>query len=141
MKPHSKDAVHAATTTTTRVLVVDDDIDSAEMLATLLRLMGHSVRMAHDGIEAVRVASEFQPDAVLLDISLPRMDGYEAAQHIRGQHGGSDVLLLAITGWGEAEDHLRSKKAGFDHHLVKPVDPSSLHELLGSADRSRDSRR
>ena len=96
----------------------------------LLRLMGNEVRTAHDGLEAVEVAETFRPDVVLLDIGLPELNGYEVARRIREQPWGRDVVLVALTGWGQEEDRRRSQEAGFDHHLVKPVDLAALEKLL-----------
>jgi len=116
----------------TRILVVDDNQDSADSLGLLLKLMGNDVRIAHDGLAAVDAAQEFEPRVVLLDIGLPMINGFEAAQKIRRLPGGDRVVLIALTGWGEPEDRERSKQAGFDHHLVKPLDPDVLTRLLTS---------
>jgi|GEM_PF-905382 len=115
-----------------RVLVVDDNVDSAESMALLLSLDGHDVRTAFDGPSALAVAAEFQPEAVLLDIGLPGMDGYEVAKQMRGLPGLQKALMIAVTGYGQADDRARSKAAGFDHHLVKPVDPEILSALLAA---------
>nr|MDQ2696719.1 ATP-binding protein [Pseudomonadota bacterium] len=116
-----------------RILVVDDNQDAAASLSLLLQIMGNDVRVAHDGLEAVAMAEEFHPDLILLDIGLPGIDGYEAAQRIRRQDRGRDVVLVAVTGWGQQADRHRSRAAGFDHHLVKPVEPDSLTQLLEQA--------
>jgi PAS domain S-box-containing protein len=121
-----------ATGSALRVLVVDDNWDSAATLGMLLRIVGHDVRTAHDGLEALRVAGEFRPAVVLLDIGLPKLNGYETARRLRKEPWGSRVILIATTGWGQAADRERSKDAGFDHHLVKPVDPTALIQLLAS---------
>ena len=113
-----------------RILVVDDNKDSAETLALLLELSGHQIRMAHDGEEALEMALELQPEVVLLDIGLPKLDGYEVARHIRREPWGRNPTLVAITGWGQSEDKALSREAGFDHHLVKPVDPDALLKLI-----------
>jgi len=113
-----------------RILVVDDIRDNADSLALLLRLMGHEIATAYDGLEAVEAAGTFRPDVILLDIGLPKMDGNEAARRIRAQPWGKAMVLIALTGWGQEEDRLRSAAAGFDHHLVKPVDPVGLKQLL-----------
>ncbi len=113
-----------------RVLVVDDNRDAAESLSVLLELSGHEARMAHDGLDAVAAAAVFQPDLVLLDIGLPRLNGYDAARRLRGQPGGQGMVLVALTGWGQQEDRQKSSDAGFDAHLVKPVDPQALVKLL-----------
>jgi signal transduction histidine kinase len=115
-----------------RILVVDDERLSAASLEMLLRLEGHEIRTAHDGLEAVGVADAFRPDVVLLDIGLPKLNGYEVAQRIRHQPWGQGMVLIALTGWGQEADRHRSQEAGFAHHLVKPVDPSALLHLLAS---------
>ncbi len=115
-----------------RVLVVDDNVDSAESMALLLSLDGHEVRTAFDGPGALAVAAEFHPEAVLLDIGLPGMDGYEVAKQMRNLPGLQNALMIAVTGYGQADDRARSKAAGFDHHLVKPVDPEILSALLAT---------
>ena len=115
-----------------RILVVDDNHDSADSLGLLLKLLGNDVRIVHDGRAAVDEAGQFGPRVVLLDIGLPTMNGYEAAQKIRQSSSGNQAVLIAVTGWGEAVDRARSKKAGFDHHLVKPVDLDALTKLLAS---------
>lgn len=117
-----------------RILVVDDNRDSADSLGMLFRLVGHEVRTAHDGLEAIAAADEFRPDAIVLDIGLPKLDGYEVARQIRRLEWSRKTTLIAVTGWGQAEDKERSEEAGFDHHLVKPVDPSALLELLTGKD-------
>jgi CheY-like chemotaxis protein len=113
-----------------RVLVVDDNQDAADSLSTLLQLMGHEVRTAYDGLEGVAAAESFAPDLVLLDIGLPRMNGYEAARRIREQPGGRDMTLIAVTGWGQDDDKRRSREAGFNLHITKPLDPALLERLL-----------
>jgi CheY-like chemotaxis protein len=116
-----------------RILVVDDNLDAAESLALLLRLRGHDVREVHDGPAAVREASTFRPDAVLLDIGLPGMSGYEVAERIRAEAWSRAAVLVAVTGWGQEADKRRSREAGIDHHLTKPVDLARLDELLNPA--------
>jgi PAS domain S-box-containing protein len=127
-------AIEATTEATKpiRILVVDDNEDSADSLGLLLTLLGNEVRIAHDGLAAVNLANEFEPRVVLLDIGLPTLNGFEAAERIRQQPWGKEAVMIAVTGWGEAVDRQRSKKAGFDHHLVKPVDPDVLTRLLQS---------
>ncbi len=115
-----------------RILIVDDNHDSAASLGILLRLTGNDVRTAHDGLEAVEVAASFHPEVALLDIGMPRMNGYDAARAIRKQPGGAQIVLIAVTGWGQEADRHRSLEAGFDHHLVKPVDPAALIQLLAT---------
>jgi two-component system CheB/CheR fusion protein len=115
-----------------RILVVDDNVDSAESIGLLLELNAHHVRLAHDGPTALEVATSFRPEVIVLDIGLPGMDGYEVARRLRSGSATRDVLLIALTGYGQAEDRLRSHAAGFDHHLVKPVDTDLLQDLIAS---------
>jgi two-component system CheB/CheR fusion protein len=116
-----------------RVLVVDDNRDSAETLGMLLTIKGNEVRTAHDGVEAVEVAGAYRPELVLLDIGLPKLNGYDVARRIRQQPWGRAVTLVALTGWGQDEDRRRSMEAGFDHHVVKPVDFDALERLLAGS--------
>jgi signal transduction histidine kinase/CheY-like chemotaxis protein len=115
-----------------RVLVVDDSTDQADTLGLLLELMGHEVRVAHAGLPALEIAADFEPDVALVDIGLPDIDGYDLARRLRAQSRPEQILLIAQTGWGQTKDRRRSKDAGFDHHLVKPVDADSLERLLSS---------
>lgn len=117
-----------------RVLVVDDNRDAADSLAMLLQLDGSSVQVAVTGAEALAVFEQMRPEAVLLDIGLPDIDGYEVARRMRAASGGKDAMLIALTGWGQEEDKRRAAEAGFDEHLTKPVDPDVLRILL-SAER------
>jgi CheY-like chemotaxis protein/anti-sigma regulatory factor (Ser/Thr protein kinase) len=116
--------------TARRVLVVDDNIDGAESLALLLRLAGHVIEVAHDGHEALAVAERFRPEVALLDIGLPGLNGYEVCERLRQQPWGRTVTIIALTGWGQDEDRRRSSMAGFDAHMVKPVDPQALLRML-----------
>ena len=118
-----------AATRPLRVLVVDDNYDAAMTLATLLTMHGHHVQTAHDGVQALEVLERFKPDVAILDIGMPRMNGYALALKIRESLGESRPLLIAVTGWGQREDRIRSKAAGFDHHLVKPLSPDTLESL------------
>lgn len=116
-----------------KVLVVDDNKDFAESLAMLLESLGHETHMAHDGQAALEAAETYDPDVVLLDIGLPKLDGYEVARRLRAKHG-SRYVLAALTGWGQDEDREKARSAGFDHHLVKPVEIDMLeHVLLADA--------
>jgi CheY-like chemotaxis protein len=116
-----------------RILVVDDNVDAANSLARLLtRAYGQEVRVAHDGPGALAAAGEFHPEVILLDIGMPGMDGYEVARRFRRRPETDRTLLVALTGWGQASDRQRSREAGFDHHLVKPVDPQDLRRLLAA---------
>ena len=130
LKHRDTDSEQSATATGLRILVVDDNRDAADSLSMLLRFMGNEPRTAYDGIEAVTAAEEFQPDVVLLDIGLPRLNGYGAAQRIREQPWGKHMILIALTGWGQEDDRKRSKEAGFDNHMVKPVELPTLMTLL-----------
>ena len=114
-----------------RLLVVDDNVDAAISLAMLLRLQGHEVRVAHDGPSALDLATSYRPDMVFLDIGMPGMDGHEVARRLRQHPELKNVVLAAITGWGQQEDRRRTAEVGFDHHLVKPVEPAALENLLG----------
>jgi PAS domain S-box-containing protein len=120
-----------------RILVVDDNVDAAETLSRLLRLSGHEVRVAHDGLAALAAAREMNPDVVLLDIGLPKLDGLEVARSLRARADGRRLLLVAITGFGQSEDRARTAAAGFDHHLTKPVDQKLLQTLMQTARRTR----
>jgi PAS domain S-box-containing protein len=113
-----------------RVLLVDDNRDAAHSLATLVELLGHEVRVAYDGAEALEVAAEFRPQVVLLDIGLPKMNGYDVARRIREQAWGEGVVLAAVTGWGQDHDREQAREAGFDRHLTKPVQLETVRGLL-----------
>jgi PAS domain S-box-containing protein len=113
-----------------RILIVDDNRDGADSLAMMLRIMGNDTRTAYEGQEGVDVAGEFRPEVLLLDIGLPKLNGYEACRNIREQAWGKGVVMIAMTGWGQDDDRRRSHEAGFDHHLVKPVDPQELMKML-----------
>ena len=115
-----------------RILVVDDNRDSAETLAELLELLGNETRAAFDGEEAMEAAEAFRPDVVMLDIGMPRLNGYEVARKMRGQPWGRAMMLVALTGWGHEDDRRRSSAAGFNHHLVKPVDFDALTQILSA---------
>ena len=115
-----------------RVLIVDDNEDGAKSLAMLLEFGGHTTYQAHDGVAALEAAHRLRPDAVLLDIGLPGLNGYEVCSRIRNEPWGKQITLVAITGWGQDEDLHRSREAGFDAHMVKPVDFDVLLELLAS---------
>jgi CheY-like chemotaxis protein len=115
-----------------RVLVAEDIPDAAEMMRLMIECMGHDVRVAADGVQAVEIAREFHPQIALLDIGMPRMDGYEAARQIRTALGRS-IFLVALTGWGQEEDQRRAHAAGFDHHMTKPAEPDVLESLIASA--------
>ncbi|MGH8535582.1 MAG: chemotaxis protein CheB [Gammaproteobacteria bacterium] len=117
-----------------RILVVEDNRDAAESLAALIELMGHEVRSVHDSASALENAAAFRPDVVLLDIGLPDMDGYEVARRFRQQSGLEGIALAALTGWGQEEDRLRARTAGFDQHFVKPIDVEVLRAWLASLD-------
>jgi two-component system CheB/CheR fusion protein len=113
-----------------RILLVEDNPDAAESLRMLLEILGHQVRVVHDGPSALDVAPEYAPNVMLVDIGLPGMDGYEVARRVRGDGGLRDVVLVALTGYGRDEDRRQAFAAGFDHHLVKPVDLTALERLV-----------
>ncbi|HSF41928.1 MAG TPA: response regulator, partial [Thermoanaerobaculia bacterium] len=113
-----------------RILVVDDNEDSAESLALLLRLRGHEVKVAYNGPEALDTAGSFYPEAVLLDIGLPGLDGYQVASRLRQRPRNAKALLVALTGYGQEDDQRLAREAGFDHHLTKPIDSQVIYELL-----------
>jgi CheY-like chemotaxis protein/anti-sigma regulatory factor (Ser/Thr protein kinase) len=113
-----------------RILVVDDNEDSVDSLAMLLRLMGHEVQTANDGEAALQAAESFRPGVAILDIGLPKINGYDLAKQIRQHPWAKDVVLVALTGWGQEQHRRRSAESGFDHHLTKPVDLDHLQEIL-----------
>jgi signal transduction histidine kinase/CheY-like chemotaxis protein len=115
-----------------RILIVDDNRDGADSLAILLELMGNDVHTAYEGEQALKVAETTRPEVVLLDLGMPKLSGYDVCRHIREQPWGRAVVLIALTGWGQEADRRRSREAGFDRHLVKPVHPADLMRLLGS---------
>jgi CheY-like chemotaxis protein len=123
----------------TRILVVDDLAASAETLMTLLEMEGFEVKVAHEGQAALALAREFRPEVVLLDIGLPGMNGFEVAHGLRNQPESRDALLIALTGYGEAESRTRSAQAGFDFHMVKPADVNLLLTMLANPDEARKS--
>jgi CheY-like chemotaxis protein len=124
-----------ASTPAMRVLIVDDSVDSAETMGELITRWGHEVQLAHDGASALRIAREFHPQVILLDIGLPDMDGYAVAERLRGEDLGGQILV-ALTGYAEARDRARAQQAGFDRHLSKPVEPDDLFELFRTAGSS-----
>jgi two-component system CheB/CheR fusion protein len=121
-----------------RVLFVDDNADMRAITLRLLESYGYQVRMAYNGSSALKTALEYRPDVVLLDIGLPEMDGYEVARRIRQDPALQNLVLVAVTGYGLESDRLRSQEAGFDHHLVKPVDFDTLLGLLATIAEARE---
>jgi CheY-like chemotaxis protein len=121
-----------------RILIVEDNVDGAKSLGMLLSLDGHEIRLAHDGSSALQAAQDFRPDVVLLDIGLPRMDGYEVARRMRDRPDMQGVLLIALTGYARTDDAQKAELAGFDAHLVKPVDLRTLQSIVyGRGDPSQ----
>jgi CheY-like chemotaxis protein len=118
-----------------RALVVDDNADNAESLALLMRLHGDDVRTAHNGVEALEIGECFRPQIVLLDIGMPQMNGYETCRALRERSWGREAIVIAQTGWGQTEDRQRTLQAGFDAHLVKPIEFVVLAELLATLTR------
>ena len=119
-----------ATPAARRILVVDDNRDGADSLAEMLSIMGNETQTAHDGVQAVEGAVSFRPDVILMDIGMPKLNGYEACRRIREQAWGKNIVIVACTGWGQEDDKQKSQEAGFDLHMVKPVDPAALLKLL-----------
>jgi CheY-like chemotaxis protein len=115
-----------------RILVVDDNVDALESLSLLVARLGNEVRKARDGVEAIEAAASFQPEIVLMDLGMPRLDGLEAARRIRQEPWGHQLTLVATTGWGQDDDRRRTAEAGFDRHLVKPIDLAALRDVLAS---------
>lgn len=115
-----------------RILIVDDSVDNAESLSMLLGLKGHETQLAFDGESALRKAEAFSPDMMLLDIGLPILSGIEVCRRIRGRPWGRDMRIVAVTGWGQDEDRRKCADAGFDHHLVKPIEYEQLEHILKS---------
>ncbi len=126
----SSDEKPIATAPLLRILIVDDNRDGADSLSELLNLMGNDTRTAYDGQEGVDMAEVYRPDVIVFDIGMPKLNGYEACSLIRKQPWSKDVVLIAITGWGQDKDRIRTREAGFDHHLVKPVDAEALMTIL-----------
>lgn len=121
-----------------RILIVDDNQDAADSLAALLGLMGNDVHIAYDGAQALEMVVAVEPQIVLMDIGLPKINGYDAARQMRGIAALPQPLLVALTGWGQVEDRRRSREAGFDHHLVKPVALDDLQAILTRAERQEN---
>ena len=124
------DAAVEAPPSTRRVLIVDDNRDVADSLAMLLETLGMDVRAAYDGPSALDIVAAFRPEIVFLDLGMPKMDGYETARRFRQLPDGRDALLVALTGWGQTEDRRRTRDAGFDEHLAKPVELGVLEGVL-----------
>jgi PAS domain S-box-containing protein len=129
-EPPSRDGSGRATGAKRRILVVDDNENAAKVLGMLLTALGNDVRTAFDGFTAIELAESFLPEIILLDIGMPKLNGYETARRIREQPWGKSMVLAALTGWGQEEDKRRTREAGFDHHFVKPLEPATLQKLL-----------
>ena len=113
-----------------RILIVDENVDAARILGVLCGETGHECTFAYDGVAALEAARRLQPDVILLDLGLPRMDGFEVARQLRTDPAFRDVLIIAVTGFASEEDRKRSREVGIDHHLVKPADPAFIESLL-----------
>lgn len=140
-EPVKKTAVDAAARTEKtiapqRILIVDDNVDAAAMMALLMGKMGHELRIANNGEEALAVGTELKPDVVLMDLGMPVMDGFAACRLMRKTPWGAKALIVALSGWGQDEDRAKSTEAGFDHHLVKPIGSAALVEVIAAAKRS-----
>ena len=117
-----------------RILIAEDNRDAADSLKALLEALGYRTQVAYDGESAVRTAADWRPDAIIMDVGLPGISGYDATRQIRAQEGaGARVLIIALTGWGQETDRQQSAAAGIDHHLVKPLDLAVLRRILDSA--------
>src|SRR6185503_5387251 len=123
-----------------RVMIVDDNRDSADSLAMLMEITGNKTYLAHDGVEAVAAIEKYRPEVVLLDIGLPGLDGHEVCRRVREQPWGKDIVMIALTGWGQEDDRRRSEEAGFNGHLVKPVDYDELLQLLEVGTKVKEKR-
>jgi signal transduction histidine kinase/CheY-like chemotaxis protein len=132
VSPHLHDEPLSETPSALRILVVDDYQDGASSMCRLLELIGHETCMAADGLAGLEAARDFRPQVVLLDIGMPKLNGYEVARRLRAEPWGASIVLIAVTGWGQAQDRQRTAEAGFDHHLIKPVMPAELARLLAS---------
>jgi CheY-like chemotaxis protein len=113
-----------------KILVVDDNRDSVESLAMLLKMLGHETYLAYDGLEAVQTAERIRPELILLDIGLPKLNGYEVCRKIREQEWSQATVIVALSGWGQEADRRKSEEAGFNHHMVKPLDYNLLMDVL-----------
>jgi len=127
---HPPDLDTSISASSLKILVIDDGISTADMLSLFFKLEGHHVETAYSGQAGLDTAARLQPDLVFLDLSMPDMDGHETARRIRQSPGGNRPILIALTGWDRDTDHQTSLESGFDHYLVKPVEPSTLRELL-----------
>jgi PAS domain S-box-containing protein len=121
-----------------KVLIVDDNQAAADSLGMLIKLLGNDVRVVYDGLQAIDAAAQFRPHIVLMDLGMPGMDGYQAAQRIRAEVWGKGITLVALTGWGQEEDRARTKRAGFNYHLVKPAAPADLQKIFLTVDKAAD---
>ena len=120
-----------------RILVVDDNRDTADSLALLINAFGYETKAVYDGQQAIEQAREFLPDMALIDIGMPGLNGYETVEQIRKQRGSAEIVLVAVTGWSRPEDKKRAYECGFDLHVAKPMSPQTLRELLGLLDPAR----
>lgn len=113
-----------------RILVADDNRAGTDSMAMLLELDGHQTANAYDGVEALTIAESLRPEIILLDIGMPRLNGYEVAQRLRAEAWGKNIVIIAMSGWGQEKDQQRSRASGFDRHLIKPVNPEDLAKLI-----------
>jgi PAS domain S-box-containing protein len=137
IQPATGNGEPPATKSSLRVLIVDDNRDAADSLATMLRLLGNDTRTAYDGEEALVAEADFRPDVMLLDLGLPKLNGYDTCRRIRLQPREKELVIIAQTGWGQDEDRQRTHEAGFDHHMVKPVDPAALLKTLAGLQQAK----
>jgi CheY-like chemotaxis protein len=123
-----------------RILIADDNPDVLESFEVMLRMLGHDVATACDGIEVLEKAAQFSPEVIVLDLGMPHMDGFETARRLRQQPWGRDAVLIAVTGWGHEKDKKQSAEAGFNLHLVKPIDAMTMLKHLDKSDETRANR-
>jgi PAS domain S-box-containing protein len=135
-RPRSAPAALGTLPVSLRILIADDNEDATTTLGMVLETLGARVRTASDGVAALEAAADFRPDVALLDIGMPKLDGFEVARRLRNEEWGRRVVVVAMTGWGQEEDKQRAREVGFDHHLVKPVDPAVIHDLLVRVSKS-----
>ena len=138
--PRIDSSTDSGVTSSLRILVIDDNRDSADCLAMLLDALGHETATAYDGERALASVDSFSPDVILLDIGLPGMSGYEICRRLRDRPGGDDLVIFAQTGWGQDEDRRRTQEAGFDYHFVKPVDPAELLARLNDVEKKKENK-
>ncbi len=135
---NKKQANKKLNTTSLKIMIVDDNVDAAECLSMLLELNGHNLRVAHTGLDAIKLAADFQPRVIFLDIGMPGMDGYETAKELRKNPVLKNITLVALTGWGTESDRAKSRSMGFNHHLTKPAPANEINKILATLSCTED---